>query len=219
MGLALPLLCNYWISLIELSSRFICLHSLYYTLIDIHMIILSSILPGTTGRTAHDWQSSRQPTRLLYGPPRATTRTGRVTLDGQGCHHLPPTSSNKWIGPHQATLINPNTMSTLMSDTVVSRAEPPPSRWTDIILEQTYEYRNHCRGTRFTLLIMQGIRYEYKLIIAYMSDTLEDKLCKYINLEDNSIKDIRELQRRGRAKPIPNTPRQPRKPKEELLQA
>jgi hypothetical protein len=33
-----------------------------------------------------------------------------------------------------------------------------------------------------------------------MSDTAEDKPCKYINLEDNSIKDIRELHRRGRAK-------------------
>jgi hypothetical protein len=50
---------------------------------------------------------------------------------------------------------------------------------------------------------MKGIRYEYKLIIAYMCDIAVYKLCKYINLEDNSIKDIRELQRRGRDKPIP----------------
>jgi hypothetical protein len=56
---------------------------------------------------------------------------------------------------------------------------------------------------------MQGIRYEYKLIIVYMSATAEDKLCKNVNLEDNSIKDIQELQKRGSAKPIPNTPRQP----------
>jgi hypothetical protein len=56
---------------------------------------------------------------------------------------------------------------------------------------------------------MQGIRYKYKLIIAYMSDTAEYKLCEYINLEDNSIKEFRVLQRRGRAKPIENTPRQP----------
>jgi hypothetical protein len=56
---------------------------------------------------------------------------------------------------------------------------------------------------------MQGIRYEYKLIIAYMSNTAVYKLCEYINLEDNSIKDIRELQRRRRDKPIPHTPRQP----------
>ena len=32
------------------------------------------------------------------------------------------------------------TMSTITSDTLVSRAEPPPSGWTDIILEQIYEY-------------------------------------------------------------------------------
>jgi hypothetical protein len=35
---------------------------------------------------------------------------------------------------------------------------------------------------------MQGIRYKYKLIIAYMSDTTEYKLCEYTNLEDKSIK-------------------------------
>jgi hypothetical protein len=109
-------------------------------------------------------------------------------------------------------------MSAIISDTLVSRVEPPPSRWTDIILKQTYEYQNRCCGARFILLIMQGIRYEYKLIIEYMSDTAEDKLCKYINLEDNFIKDIRELQRRGRAKLISNTPKQSREPEEELLQ-
>jgi hypothetical protein len=102
----------------------------------------------------------------------------------------------------------------LISDTLASRAEPPPSGWTDITLEQTYEYQNRCCGTRFTLLIMQGVRYEYKLIIAYMSDTAIYKLCKYINLEDSSIKGIRELQRRGRDKPIPNTSRQPRESEE-----
>jgi hypothetical protein len=47
-----------------------------------------------------------------------------------------------------------------------------------------------------------------------MSDTAVYKLCKYINLEDNSIKDIRELERRGRDKPLPNTPRQPQEPEE-----
>jgi hypothetical protein len=65
---------------------------------------------------------------------------------------------------------------------------------------------------------MKGIRYKYKVIIAYMYDIAQYKLCKYINLEDNSIKNIRELQRRERAKPIPNTPRQPWELEEELLQ-
>ena len=40
----------------------------------------------------------------------------------------------------QQLLANLDTMSTLVSDTLVSRAEPPPSGWTDITLEQTYEY-------------------------------------------------------------------------------
>ena len=31
-------------------------------------------------------------------------------------------------------------MSTLVSDTLVSRAEPPPSGWTDITLEQLIEF-------------------------------------------------------------------------------
>jgi hypothetical protein len=52
-----------------------------------------------------------------------------------------------------------------------------------------------------------------------MSDTTEDKLCKYINLEDNLIKDIREVHRRGRSRPILNTPRQPRELEEDLLQS
>ena len=42
-------------------------------------------------------------------------------------------------GDIQQYLTNPNTMSTLASDTLVSRAEPPPFGWTDTILEQTFE--------------------------------------------------------------------------------
>ena len=40
----------------------------------------------------------------------------------------------------QQHLANLDTMSILVSDTLVSRVEPPPSGWIDIILEQTYEY-------------------------------------------------------------------------------
>ena len=42
----------------------------------------------------------------------------------------------------QQLLTNLDTMSTLVRDTLVSRAELPPSGWTDITLEQTYEYRS-----------------------------------------------------------------------------
>ena len=40
----------------------------------------------------------------------------------------------------QQHLTNPYTMSTLASGTLVSRVEPPPFGWTDIILEQIYKY-------------------------------------------------------------------------------
>ena len=40
----------------------------------------------------------------------------------------------------QQLLANLDTMSTLVRDTLVSHAEPPPSGWTDITLEQSYEY-------------------------------------------------------------------------------
>ena len=43
-------------------------------------------------------------------------------------------------GDIQQHLINPDTMSTLISDTLVFSAEPPPFGWIDIILEQTFEY-------------------------------------------------------------------------------
>ena len=40
----------------------------------------------------------------------------------------------------QQLLANLDTMSTQLSGTLVSRAEPLPSGWADITLEQTYEY-------------------------------------------------------------------------------
>ena len=40
----------------------------------------------------------------------------------------------------QQLLANLDTMPTLVSGTLVSHAEPPPSGWTDITLEQSYEY-------------------------------------------------------------------------------
>jgi len=43
-------------------------------------------------------------------------------------------------GDIQRHLINLDTMPTLISDTLVFRAEPPPFGWIDITLEQTYKY-------------------------------------------------------------------------------
>ena len=42
----------------------------------------------------------------------------------------------------QQHMINQDTMSILISDTLVSRVEPPPFGWVDTILEQTIEYWN-----------------------------------------------------------------------------
>ena len=58
----------------------------------------------------------------------------------QGCRHLPATSINMGKLGIQQHLANLDTMSTLESDTLVSRAEPPPFEWTYITLGQTYKY-------------------------------------------------------------------------------
>ena len=42
-------------------------------------------------------------------------------------------------GDIQQHLTSLDTTFTLASDTLVSRIEPPPSEWTDITLEQTYD--------------------------------------------------------------------------------
>jgi hypothetical protein len=50
MGLALPLLCNFWISLIELSSRFIYSHSLYsvvsnmYAMVSLYLYLIRCMI-------------------------------------------------------------------------------------------------------------------------------------------------------------------------------
>ena len=78
--------------------------------------------------------------RRLYAPPTPHTERGRLLGLEQGCHHLPATSTNRGIVDIQQLLANLDTMSTVVSDTLVYRTEPPPSGWTDITLEQTYEY-------------------------------------------------------------------------------
>ena len=60
-------------------------------------------------------------------------------------------------GDIQQHLTNPDTLSTLVSDTLVYHAEPPPFGWTDIILDQTFEYWNGYRCTKTNGLIMQSI--------------------------------------------------------------
>ena len=57
----------------------------------------------------------------------------------------------------QQHLTNSDIMTILLSDTLVSHAEPPSFGWTDIILEQTFEYWNGYESTQTNLLITQSI--------------------------------------------------------------
>ena len=94
----------------------------------------------TTGRSlSQQWEEPIYPSDFMYllppipnvedysGSDRAVT-TYRLPLQTVGIIDI------------QQLLVNLDTMSTLVSDTLVSRTEPPPSGWTDITLEQTYEY-------------------------------------------------------------------------------
>ena len=69
----------------------------------------------------------------LYGPPTPQSERGGLL----GTDRAVTTVGKGNIKQH---LIKLDTRSALTSNTLVSRAEPPPSGWTDIILEQTYEY-------------------------------------------------------------------------------
>jgi hypothetical protein len=151
----------------------------------------SSRLLGTTGRTAHDWQRSRQPTRLFYGPPTPLPERGGFRRMDRAI-----TTCRLPLQP----------MPSLISDTLVPWAEPRPSGSIDIMLEQTFEYWNQCCGTWITRIIMWGIWYKYKLCKEHMADTVVYELCIHKDKEDNSIKNIQELQSKVRAKAIPNTP-------------
>ena len=75
----------------------------------------------------------------MYLLPPQSERGGLLGL-GQDCHHLPVTPQSVGKGDIQQLLANLDTTSTLVSDTLASRMEPPPFGWTDITLEQTYEY-------------------------------------------------------------------------------
>ena len=70
------------------------------------------------------------------------TECGGLLGHGQGCHYLSATSESMGKGDIQQYLSTLDTKSTIVSDTLASRAEPLLFGWTDITLEQTYEYWN-----------------------------------------------------------------------------
>ena len=63
----------------------------------------------------------------LYVPPTPQSERGGLLGLGQGCHHLSATSQSVVKGDIQQYLASLDTMSTLVSDSLASRAEPPPS--------------------------------------------------------------------------------------------
>ena len=78
--------------------------------------------------------------RRLYAPPTPHTEHGGLLGLEQGVTTCRLPLQTVGIVDIQQLFANLDTMSTLVSDTLVSRAEPPPSGWTDITLEQTYKY-------------------------------------------------------------------------------
>ena len=78
--------------------------------------------------------------RRLYVPPTHHTERGEL-LKGSDSAVTTCRLPLQTVGivDIQQLLANLDTMSTLVRYTLVSRAEPPPSEWTDITLEQSYE--------------------------------------------------------------------------------
>ena len=83
---------------------------------------------------------SRTPRRLYVPRTSHTERGGLVKGSDRAVTTCWLPLQTVGIVDIQQLLANLDTMSTLARDTLVSRAEPPPSGWTDITLEQSYEY-------------------------------------------------------------------------------
>ena len=88
-------------------------------------------------------REARTPRRLYAPPTPHTERGGLLKLEKAATTSRLPLQT-VGIVDIQQLLANLDTMSTLVSDTLVSHVEPPPSGWTDIILEQTYKYWSSC---------------------------------------------------------------------------
>ena len=119
----------------------------------------------------------------------------RIREDGQGCHHLPPTSTNCKLDPHPAMLDQPRPHAC-----IDNRYSSIPRR------APTIRINRHCTraniwilepygGTRFTHVNINGIWYKYKLSKRRTSGTTVYEPRIHKDKEDNSIKVIRILQR------------------------
>ena len=61
--------------------------------------------------------------RRLYVPPTPLSERGGLLGLGQGCHHLPATSTNRGIELHSNVVINLGTTPTLTSTTLALRKD------------------------------------------------------------------------------------------------
>ena len=99
-----------------------------------------------------------QPTIQLYAPPTSQSEHGGL----QGTDRTVTTCRLPLqivrMGDIQQHLIDLDTTSTLINDTLVSHSERPPSGWTDIILEQTYEYWSSCQSSKANMLTIASTR-------------------------------------------------------------
>ena len=104
-------------------------------------MIRSSEIKLHSRETAIEVTGGARTPRRLYAPPTPHTERGGLL---KGSDRIVTTCrlplQTVGIVDIQQVLANLDTMSTLASDTLVSRAEPPPYGWIDITLEQTYEY-------------------------------------------------------------------------------
>ena len=82
----------------------------------------------TTGRPLIEATGGARTPRRLYAPPTPHTERGGLLGLEQGCHHLLATSTNMGIVDIQQLLANLDTMSTLVSDTLVSPRGAPTLR-------------------------------------------------------------------------------------------
>ena len=104
------------------------------------MVRLSEIKLHNRETTIEAMGGARTP-RQLYAPPTPHTKHGGLL---KGTNRAVTTCrlplQTVGIVDIQQLLANLDTMSTLVRDTLVSCAEPPPSEWTYITLEQSYKY-------------------------------------------------------------------------------
>ena len=119
------------------------------------MVRLLEIKLHNRETTIEVMRGARTPQRLYVPPtPPHTERGGLLKGTNKAVTTCQLPLQTVGIVDIQQLLANLDTMSTLVSDTLVSRVEPPPFGWTDIILEQTYEYWNSSQSSKANMLII-----------------------------------------------------------------